>query len=142
MERQSAHRILMWLLNDRTLFAAVQRITGCGSIGSFGGRVYRLDPSVYHTKTWHSDTGDARLVGLSINLGSQPFTGGELEIRDAKSHDILSTVHNVVPGDAVMFRIDKALQHRLANVRGDVAKTACAGWFKAQPVFEEIHVRM
>jgi len=124
------------LSNDRALFALIDELTGCGPIGCFDGRVYRLVPEEGHFDSWHSDVARDRLIAMSVNLGRQPFEGGVLEIRDAASPDVVREVTNPTPGDAVIFRIDPAYQHRVSAVEGTVARTAYAGWFCASPDFE------
>src|SRR5262249_39008431 len=43
--------------NDAALFDAIDDLTGCGPIGCFEGRVYRLAPTEGHYDSWHSDVG-------------------------------------------------------------------------------------
>ena len=121
--------------NDPALFSAIDALTGCGSIGCFEGRVYRLAPSTGHYDSWHSDVGQDRLVAMSVNLGREPFEGGLLQIRKADSDAILSEVANPVTGDAVIFRIHADYRHRVGTVTGRQPRTAWAGWFRAQPDF-------
>jgi hypothetical protein len=129
---------LEFLLNDPVLFAAIGRLTGSGPIGCFEGRVYRLVPSAGHYDSWHSDVGQDRLVAMSLNLGRERFDGGALQIRRADSVDVLSQVENRTPGDAVIFRIDPGLRHRVGAVEGRVPRTAYAGWFRARPLYREL----
>ena len=42
---------------------------------------------------------------------------------------ILCEIRNVGFGDALLFRISKDLVHRIQGVKGEVPKTAFAGWF-------------
>lgn len=121
--------------NDPALFTSIDALTGCGSIGCFEGRVYRLAPSTGHYDSWHSDVGQDRLIALSVNLGRDPFEGGLLQIRKADSEEILSEVANTVCGDAVMFRIHPDYRHRVGTVTGRHPRTAWAGWFRTQPDF-------
>ena len=48
------------------------------------------------------------------------------------SEQIIEQVENVGAGDAILFRVDAALQHRATEVTGGV-KTAFAGWFRSGP---------
>ena len=121
--------------NDPVLFAAINDLTGCGAIGCFEGRVYRLAPASAHFDSWHSDVGQDRLIAMSVNLSRRPFEGGLLQIRRADSPQILSEVANPVAGDAVIFRIHPDYQHRVGTVTGQYARTAWAGWFRTQPTF-------
>ena len=118
------------LLNDPALFAVVRRITGCEPMVSNSSRIYRMDPDAGHSDTWHGDNDGRRLLALSVNLGSAPFDGGELEIRDKHTEGVVHRVANTGEGDAILFRIAPELQHRVREVTGNVSKFAIAGWFE------------
>jgi len=124
-----------FLTNDPALFAFVRRISGCGVIGSYRGRVYRLLPRPGHQSDWHNDLLPNRMLTMSINLGSEVYEGGVLQIRDVPTGRILTQVANTGPGDATIFRIAEGLQHRVTPLTGSVARTACAGWFLDAPDF-------
>src|SRR5712692_3279358 len=47
--------LLHFLANSPELFRIVEQITGCGRIGCFAGRVYRMLPGRHHHDSWHSD---------------------------------------------------------------------------------------
>lgn len=129
---------LEFMLNDPAIFRLIDELTGCGSIGCFEGRVYRLDPGAGHYDSWHSDVGQNRLVAMSINLGREPVDGGLLQIRKADGPAILRELENRVPGDAIIFKIDPAFCHRVGPVTGSVPRTAYAGWFRSQPDFQAL----
>lgn len=40
---------------------------------------------------------------------------------------------NIDFGDAIVFRVDRGLQHRVTDVEGDVEKVALSGWFVPWP---------
>lgn len=122
------------LLHDPALFAAIRAIAGCDPIGSFGFRFYRMDAGAGHVDTWHSDNDGNRMVTLSVNVGGEPFEGGELEIRERATGRLVHRVANTRRGDAVLFRIGDDLEHRVAEVRGSAPKLAIAGWFQREPV--------
>ena len=105
------------LFNNTRLFEFIQRITGCGSIGSFSGRVYRYLPDEDHYDRWHNDLVQHRLVALSINLNKQPYEGGLLELKD-KDRQIVESITNTVFGDAILFRLADHLEHRRTTVHG------------------------
>jgi hypothetical protein len=91
-----------------------------------------MAPHPQHELSWHSDTKDPqRQVGFSMNLTPERFHGGVFELRDRHTLKPLARVHNTGPGDALLFRISSDLQHRVTAVHDDVAKIACAGWFRA-----------
>jgi hypothetical protein len=41
-------------------------------------------------------------------------------------------------GDAVLFRIDERLEHRVSNVEGAVPKIAFSGWFESEPDYRTL----
>lgn len=127
-------RGLEFLMNDPLLLGLVERITGCGPVRSFGGRVYRFPPDdAGYSDSWHDDLAHHRLVAVSLNLSTEPYLGGRLEIRNRHTGTILAQVDNPGLGDAVMFRLAEELQHRVTPLRGSVARTAFAGWFASEP---------
>lgn len=129
---------LMHLVNDAKLFGLVDRITDCGSIGCFEGRVYRLVPGTDHHDAWHTDMVMGRLVAMSVNLSRERYEGGELAIRSARTRALVASVPNLGYGDAVLFRLSHDLEHRVSDMRGLSPKTAYAGWFRLRPAFADI----
>jgi Rps23 Pro-64 3,4-dihydroxylase Tpa1-like proline 4-hydroxylase len=130
--------LFRFILNDPQLFAIVDSLTGCGPIGCFTGRVYRRRASTRPGEQyypWHNDIADDRMIGLSINLGREPFRGGVLQVRDAVTHAPIVEIANTVFGDAVLFRISDALEHQVTPVEGRVMRTVMAGWFRARPSY-------
>jgi hypothetical protein len=139
LREDSAILSLLWfLVNDDQLFRLVEAVTGCPVIGSFQGRVYRFTESPDHRDDWHTDLVDNRLVAMSVNLSSDPYDGGLLQIRDATSHEILHEEPNTGLGDALIFRLAPGLEHCVTNVTGNRPKTAFAGWFKSAPDFKTL----
>jgi hypothetical protein len=127
--------LLHLLTNDPKLFQIVQEITGCSPIGCFTGRVYRMTPGCEHYDSWHEDMMQDRMLAMSINLSSRVYSGGILQIRDRNSLQIIHEIANNGLGDAIIFRLQDSLQHRISNVEGTVPKTAFAGWFRSKPNF-------
>jgi hypothetical protein len=129
---------LLLLLNNPQLFKIIDQITGCGHVGCFRGRIYRNLPGANHHVAWHTDLNETRLVALTVNLNEETYKGGVLTIREAKSRRILCELPNSGFGDAILFRIDKRLEHRVSDVEGSVAKTALAGWFESGPDYRKL----
>lgn len=138
MEVNATLARLLFAVNDRRLFSVIEAVTGCGSIGCFDGRVYRLDASGRDRDSWHSDVGDNRLAAMSVNVGAEPYLGGALQIRDASSHELLYEAGPTHPGDALLFRIAPSLEHQVTAVTSDAPRTAFAGWFKSRPSFRAV----
>jgi hypothetical protein len=126
---------LEFLTNDSRLFALIQQMTGCSPIGCFRARVYRHVADQGHSSDWHEDLVEGRMLTMSLNLGATAYDGGRLQIRDVNTHQVYADVANTGPGDALIFRIDRSLQHRVTPTIGDVPRTAYAGWFLQQPDF-------
>jgi hypothetical protein len=126
---------LLLLMNDENLFELIQDITQCSPISCFEGRVYRFAGDAGHHDSWHSDLGDDRQVAVSINLSPKLYEGGMLQIRDAGSKQIVTEVSNLGWGDALVFKLSPQLQHRITEVKGVIAKTAFAGWFRGKTEF-------
>jgi hypothetical protein len=132
---------LQLLFNDPALLEVVTRIADGDPVRCFDGRVYRMAAGAGHHDSWHSDAGEDRCVGMSVNLSPEGYDGGVLEIRNASSAETNWTVPNVGFGSAVMFRISPALRHRVGTIRGARARTAYAGWFRSSPDFQDLFFR-
>jgi hypothetical protein len=125
--------MLYLIANDQRLFDVIRRVTGCGPIGSFIGRVYLRLAAAGHYDRWHSDMNGVRLIGMSVNLTEGAFEGGRFELRQTGSDSAAWAVVNTGRGDAILFRIADGLQHRVTAVEGDVPRVAFAGWFQSGP---------
>jgi hypothetical protein len=132
MRDHSTSVLLHFLLNNQELYHLVQRITGSPQIHGFEGRVYRVIEGGGCHDAWHNDLADSRLSALSINLSSEIYSGGVLQMRMATSSEIINEIPNTGYGDAILFKISPDLQHRITEVEGTVPKTAFAGWFLSQ----------
>jgi hypothetical protein len=128
MVPNAAAALLELAFNDPAVLRWIEQITGCDPLTRFGGFVYRLSPANGHGHHWHNDLVEGRRVAMSVNLGPGFYEGGLLEMRDRASEDVLARIPNTGPGDALLFRIDAALQHRATAVTAGV-KTAFAGWY-------------
>jgi hypothetical protein len=127
--------LLYFLLNNPRLLDLIRQLTQSGPIGSFSGRVYRFVPGSGHHDAWHDDLGEHRMIGISVNLSDDVYSGGVLQIRDRKSRELVHEVANIGRGDALIFRLADHLQHRVTEVEGTAPKTAFAGWFRSEPDF-------
>ena len=126
------------LTNDPEFFEGVRTVTGCGPVGLFHGRIYRMVPGGGHYDSWHSDVGMDRMVAMSINLSAKPYEGGVLQIREDKTTRIVHEVANTGFGDAILFKIGPGLSHRVTTVEGSQPKTALAGWFRSRPIYRDL----
>lgn len=134
MEPNVALHLLFFLTNDLKLFDLVKKITSCGPVGCFQGRVYKLISDPAHILDWHNDLKEpGRLIAMSLNLSPAPFRGGILQIREARGGRIVSELGNTGFGNAVIFRISPDLEHRVTQLRGDAPRISFAGWFRSDP---------
>jgi hypothetical protein len=124
-----ALQMFLLLFNQSRLFEVVRQITGCPPIAGFGGRIYRIEPGTDQFLDWHEDTTGNYLVGLSVNLGPEPYGGGVFQIRERRSKRITREVAHQTPGDAHLFSIAPELQHRVTPLTGSCSRTAGSGWF-------------
>jgi len=131
--------LLELVFNDAAVFDFVERATGCDPLARFGGFVYRLTPASGQEHHWHNDLLESRVVAMSVNLGPGTYEGGLLELRDRASKRVLERVPNTGHGDALLFRLDPALQHRACPVAAGI-KTAFAGWYFAEGSYPR-HIR-
>jgi hypothetical protein len=92
-----------------------------------------LRPIGPHSDSWHNDVDadEGRLVGMSINLGEEPYEGGVFRMRYRETQEVFAEIPNTVPGDATLFHISRELQHMVTAVTGEAPKTAFAGWFRS-----------
>ncbi len=138
----TSYYALELLMNSPKLLSIFQQITARDTIACFNGRIYRRLPSPEYDQHWHTDLGgDGRLVAVSINLSSDVYSGGVLQIRNSRSQEILCETPNTGFGDALIFKLDPNLEHRITPVQGNVPKTAMAGWFKSKPEARSLFAR-
>jgi hypothetical protein len=129
---------LLFLMNDPRLLGLVQELTDVAPIACFLGRIYHMAPGAAHHASWHSDVGDHRLIGLTVNLSEEPYRGGALVLREQGRPETEQLLENTVPGDALLFRIAEGLEHCITGVLPGPPKTAWAGWFKSAPSFLDV----
>jgi hypothetical protein len=138
LQENAALNLLNFLASDPRFLELIEQLTGCGTIGTFIGRIYRMVPGSGHYDSWHSDCLEHRMVGMSLNLSDRVYSGGVFQLRRADSPAILIEAPNTGPGDAILFRIAAGIVHRVTPVEGAVPKTAFAGWFVSKPTFAEL----
>jgi 2OG-Fe(II) oxygenase superfamily len=132
--------VFHFLLNRRDVFSWVRFLVGCPAIGCFVGRGYRMLPGE-HSFAWHDDLADdegredGRMATLSINLSERTFRGGQLQMRDSKSKEIIFRAPSLEWGDGLLFRVAESVEHCVTPVEGIIPKTAFVGWFQERPQF-------
>ena len=129
--------LLHFLLNDEMLFRLVEKITDCGKIGCFTGRVYTKIQNLGQYDSWHDDLTDDRMIAISINLSTEIYSGGDIEILDKRSNEIIKIPANKGFGDGIIFRLAPYLEHRVTKVCGKYPRTVLTGWFRSSPDYRE-----
>jgi 2-oxoglutarate-Fe(II)-dependent oxygenase superfamily protein len=129
-----AWALLLLLTNDAPFLDFVRTLTRHPEIQSFAGSVARRVPGAGHEDAWHSDAVEGRLAALTVNLSRESYDGGLLQIREEPGGKIAYELKNTGPGDAVIFKIDPRLKHRVTPPEGRAPRTAFAGWFVTDPV--------
>ena len=136
MVSNPVHELLHRLVNDRKFLNLLEKTTGSKQIKYFTGRVYKMIPGQGHYDEWHTDISWHRVLTLSINLSTEIYSGGILQIRDRKTKKIIQEISNTIPGDAIIFPIFPRLEHMLTPVDGNISKIAFAGWFSSEIPYE------
>lgn len=130
MANEQAVWLLRFLLSARNVLDAVESMTGAGPLSKCQVRIYRFQPDSGQRHDWHDDVGEGRRLGLSVNLSEHEFTGGNLQVRERASGAVIADVRNTGPGDAVIFRLGRDVQHQVLPVTGQHPRVALAGWFR------------
>jgi len=133
---------LFFVMNDLALLSLVEELTGVEGLGSLQPVVYKIVPRQGHADHWHDDMDGNRMVGLSINLGREPFDGGVLEVRRREDGVVVHGERNTGLGDAMLFRISPELEHRVSEVTGTTPRIALTGWFVRTPVYRDVARRI
>ncbi len=133
LPRHNATAALIFLLDDPRAFAEIRRVTGCGPLRSVAASIRRAIAGKGRSLSWHDDNAEQRRAAITINLSPRPYRGGHLQIRRKRDGQIVKEIANVGPGDAVLFRVSAALEHRNTEVIGSNHKTAFSGWFRSAP---------
>ena len=125
------------LLNQAPVLKVVSEIIN-DRVDLWVGTLVRRIPDMNHFSNWHDDITDAvvyddiafrRTVPLSLNLSSNYFEGGNLELRNAQTQEIIHDIPNKNFGDAIMFEISENLEHRVADVTSGGPRIVYVGWF-------------
>ncbi|MGO9604650.1 MAG: 2OG-Fe(II) oxygenase [Candidatus Binataceae bacterium] len=133
--------LLDFVVNQPGFRELIEEVTDTAPLRRFKGRIYRMIPGEGHYDKWHTDVpGYQRLVGMTMNLSPEVFRGGAFVMREQQSKRVVADVANTGLADALIFRIAPTLEHRVADLEGDKAKTAFAGWFVSNDLdfFEEL----
>jgi hypothetical protein len=139
-DAEPALELLHFLLNRPVLFRIVEQVTGSSTLRNFIGRIHRTNSGAGHHIDWHDDAVSGRTSGICVNLGTEPYSGGLLQLRDIDKK-IRAEVRFTAPGDAVLFQIDRGWQHRLTPVESG-RRTVGVGWFRTEPEWQPAAINL
>lgn len=117
--------------NDARLLNFVETITGSPPLAKCIGHVYRLLPRG-DDLPWHTDAEGGRVADLMIDLSAAKHEGGQFEMRDARTHEIINAVDPVPFGDGLLIPISSQIEHHHRAIPGSVPKVNFSGWFVPQ----------
>ena len=127
--KHQVSRSLNFLLSRPALLRRLESLTGCGPLASIGGNLGRISVGTGEHLGWHDDMNEpSRKIAISICLSEVPYEGGEFELRAKKATTRFAHQHRT-PGDAVIFRIDAGLEHRVKPVLSGGPRLVYSGWF-------------
>ena len=124
--------LLEGLLNQPRVLRFMEEGCGlpAGSLDRFVGRLYTIGETCGE-EGWHSDSdgGHSRVLGFSLDLSPQPYSGGELALRTVADGQVCGRAKAGRRGDALAFRIHPSLEHRVMPITGEHPRIAFVGWF-------------
>ncbi|MDO8653369.1 MAG: 2OG-Fe(II) oxygenase [Undibacterium sp.] len=123
-----ASSILNLVLARPALYRWLENLLDCDPIIGVEGAVMRLSHG--QCLDWHDDMNDERrALAITICLSDRPYQGGEFQIRRKKTKELLfSHLHSTL-GTAVIFEINRELEHRVQEIHSAESRIVYAGWF-------------
>jgi hypothetical protein len=125
---------VMLAMNRAPLLELLEGVTARSPIRSIGGHIARLAPDSNQQLTWHDDGNeDDRVLGLSVHLSNEAYRGGLFQLRTKHDRETCWEMANTGCGDAIVFTVNPAFEHRVTPVTGVAARTVFAGWAMKSP---------
>jgi len=111
-------RFLRWL----------EAVTASGPLHSFEGRLTQARPGTGE-RGWHDDLREdpRRRVALVINLSPAAYEGAPYQLR-LKTGERLFEHYYTELGEAILFKVDPTLAHRVPPVTAGGPRRVYAGW--------------
>jgi hypothetical protein len=126
--------LLCLLLRGQKLRDWLARITGISPLVAVNGAVARFECEGGQSLDWHNDLDKSgRVLAVTINIGEAPYDGGLFEMRRCDTGEILFRHNHHRPGSALVFRVSKALEHRVTPVSAGGPRTVFSGWYLRKP---------
>ena len=123
------------LLLSRLAFRQwVEQATGQSPLRAVAGRLVQTRANGADALAWHDDTQDVnRMLGVVINLSDAPFSGGQFEMRHARTEQPFLSHRYERPGSMMLFAVRRGLEHRVAEVTSGGPRRVYAGWLLSEP---------
>ena len=125
-----AGKALTLALSSASLLAWLEQATGRGPLRRASGSVLQMEQRTDNLY-WHDDlqTDPDRVLGVTINLSPQPYTGGDLSLRRKSTTDPLIRHRHETIGSTLIFDVDTTLEHRVLPVTTGGPRRIFTGWF-------------
>jgi len=132
-EVESPQRVgaaLNLLLGRSTLLGWLEAVTGHRPLVRAAGRLVQARANGADHLTWHDDHDlPGRKLGMVISLCEADYDGGIFEMRRKGTVEPLCTYKHETAGSALIFDIDRTLEHRVTPVTAGGPRRVYAGWF-------------
>ncbi len=127
-EPQRAGRVLNLALNRPAFLRWLEAVTECGPLSRIEGGVAQTLHRPGDELMWHDDYPDlGRRLAIVLNLSTQPYGGGEFEMRRKHGETLLSHRYTDL-NSALIFSVDHALEHRVRPLSSGGPRRVFAGW--------------
>ncbi|NML06201.1 2OG-Fe(II) oxygenase [Sphingomonas sp. G-3-2-10] len=121
---------MAFALRRPALYNWLSQATRCGPLVDVDGPVGQTRAGSGEAIGWHNDLGvPQRRLAIIVNLSDDPYEGGEFELKDVASGNILIRHRHGGPGSTLIFDVARALSHRVLPVTAGGPRRVFAGWF-------------
>lgn len=125
-----AGRAMSFALRRPALYDWLSQLTGCGPLVDVDGPVGQTRAGSGEAIGWHNDLGvPQRRLAIIVNLSDDAYEGGEFELKDVASGEIVIRHRHGGPGSTLIFDVARALTHRVLPVTAGGPRRVFAGWF-------------
>ncbi len=118
------------LLGRSTLLGWLEAVSGHRPLVRAEGRLVQALANGAEHLIWHDDNDlPGRKLGMVISLCEAAYDGGIFEMRRKGTVEPLCTYKHEMAGSALIFDIDRTLEHRVTAVTAGGPRRVYAGWF-------------
>ena len=126
--------LLCLLLRGQKLRDWLTKITGIAPLVAVNGAVARYEAGGGQSLDWHNDLDQSgRVLAVTIAIGEAAYEGGAFEMRRCDTGETMFRHNHHRPGSALVFRVSKALEHRVTPVSAGGPRTVFSGWYLRKP---------